>query len=275
MQGRSAKKRRSRSPKLRSTGGGISHARRGRLPHSRFVTIDSSQHRSPRSFTRFTANPSAQTSSQSQHTGCTWVDSDDPLQRDNAEQGKRPSRHQQEREQQDDQWKAQIPALAVRRICRQAYEVQRRQKLQASLCSDFHNRCQAAVRQCCHCHTAEHIQPLCPAPVITFVSIHGHVPVDTPALQCNKCGHQYTVHPFSIDCFHATPSRPEIWYDNELLEATSAAQLCGPTAIQAHCAMLQQLHRYNGFDAGKSAIWQNLSSAAEQWRRVEVHSQLL
>ena len=158
------------------------------------------------------------------------------------------------------------------RKCRQAYEIQRRQKLQASLRSEFHNRTQAAVTKCCHCHTAEHT--LCPASVITFVTVHGHMLVSTPAFQCNKCGYQYTVHPFSVDCFHATPSRAEIWCDNELLEATSAAQLCGPTAIQAHCAMLQQLHRYNGFDAGKPAIWQYLSSAAEQWRRVEVHSHL-
>ena len=105
-----------------------------------------------------------------------------------------------------------------------------------------------------------------PAPAITLVTMRSQLAASTPTCLCTKCHNKYTVHPVSIDCFHATPFRPKFWYDNELLEATTAALLYGATAIQAHCATLQQLHH----GPGKAAIWQNLSLAAEQWRRVEV-----
>ena len=271
MQDQSAKRKRSKSPVWRSSGGQVPQAGlSGRLRWSRLLTSNP-HHRPAQAFTPFTPHPSAPPQTQSQlHAAPAWTISDGDLQPDAPPPAKQPSRHQQERQQLDDQWRLQIPSLAVRRTCRQALEPQRRQKLKESLHSDFEQRINAAVTQCCHCLSADCLQRLCPAPAITFVTIRGQVAVSTPTLLCTRCHSQYTVHPFSVDCFHATPSRPEIWYDNELLEATSAAQLCGPTAIQAHCATLQQLHRYNGFGPGKATIWQNLSSAAEQWRRVEV-----
>ena len=244
-----------------------------RIPYTRF-DVAHSQPSAPIAFKPFTPYPPAQTHAQAQTqpsqpafaTGEFDAGSDAEPPQDE----RRPSRHQKEREQQDDQWRMQIPELAFRRICQQAAEPQRRQKLADSLRNEFEARANVAMMQCSQCHSVDCLQRLSPAPAITFVTLQGHISVSAPTHFCTRTGHQYTVHPFSMDCFHATPSRPEIWYDNELLVTTSAAQLSGPTAIQAHCATLQQLHLYNGFDAEKPAIWQNLSSAAAQWRRVEV-----
>ncbi len=91
-----------------------------------------------------------------------------------------------------------------------------------------------------------------------------------PEYKCSACNKTVNLHPVALGCFPATPSRAEVWYDHELLAATSASQHAGPTAIQAHCSALQQVCLYNGFGTGKPSIWTNLGPAAEQWRRVEV-----
>lgn len=54
-------------------------------------------------------------------------------------------------------------------------------------------------------------------------------------------GHWYTVHAFSNVGFHATPSRPDIWYDNKVLEAASAAQLVVPLQFRRILQLLQWL----------------------------------
>ncbi|DBA98317.1 TPA: hypothetical protein ACH3X1_001237 [Trebouxia sp. C0004] len=72
-----------------------------------------------------------------------------------------------------------------------------------------------------------------------------------------------------MDCFPATPCQATVWYDQQLLVATAAAQHSGPVAIQADCAALKQLHIHNGCEPGHPGIWTNLSSASQNWHRVE------
>ena len=85
------------------------------------------------------------------------------------------------------------------------------------------------------------------------------------ALQVNRCcGHAY-------DSLPATPQKATVWYDSQLLVATSATQHSGPTAIQAHCAALQQLHMSNGCGLGAQTIWRNLAIASRDWLRLEVN----
>ena len=71
-------------------------------------------------------------------------------------------------------------------------------------------------------------------------------------------------------CFPATPARAEVWYDKQLLMFTLACQMSGPTAIQAHCSALQELHMLNGCGPGKSNIRQHIANASQEWRRMQV-----
>lgn len=82
---------------------------------------------------------------------------------------------------------------------------------------------------------------------------------------------QPSLHPISLNCFPATPCRTTLWYDTQMLVATTAAQHSGSTAIQAYCTAAKQLHMYNGCGPGKQSTWTNLFSAAQQWYCLEVH----
>ncbi|DBA78892.1 TPA: hypothetical protein ACH3X1_008774 [Trebouxia sp. C0004] len=94
--------------------------------------------------------------------------------------------------------------------------------------------------------------------------------VHKPEFECTSCSTRIAVHPISIDCFPATPRQATVWYDQQLLVATAAAQHSDPVAIQAHCAALKQLHIHNGCGLGHPGIWTNLCSASQNWHRVEV-----
>ncbi len=268
------RKRRAKSPVLKQLGGDTTYTgTRGKLPRAtQFAAQSSSEPSRSGTFTPFPARTviSSEDAEQDQEDGFGYFEQPDSSYTAEASRRARQDRHKHERQQQDHHWRQQIPTLAFRRTCRQATEAQRRQKVQDSLRRDFQDRVSSAQSECCKCHTAEFVQAVAPARELTFACIRGHVAISTPTFICTKCQHEYIIHPFSVDCFHATPVRPEVWYDNELLEHTCAAQLCGPTAIQAHCSMLQQLHCWNGCGPGKQAIWSNLASAAEQYRRVEV-----
>ena len=80
------------------------------------------------------------------------------------------------------------------------------------------------------------LQPVLPAAPITYTGIQAHVTVDKPQFFCMCCGTQLELQPVSLDCFPAKPLRAQVWYDTQMLVATTAAQHSGPTAIQAHCA---------------------------------------
>ena len=182
----------------------------------------------------------------------------------------RRSRHQREREQQSVHWEEQLPELVFRRTCFLANECQRRQQLQLSMQAEFVERVSTADKECSSCSTAIHLQPVLPAAPITYTGIHAHVTVDKPQFLCMCCGTQLDLHPVSLDCFPATPRRAQVWYDTQMLVATTAAQHSGPTAIQAHCAALKQLHMHNGCGPGQQGIWTNLSTASQQWHRLQV-----
>ena len=148
----------------------------------------------------------------------------------------RRSRHQLEREQQSMHWEEQLPELVCRRTCFLADECQRRQQLQLSMQAEFVERVSTADKECSSCGTAIHLQPVLPAAPITYTGIQAHVTVDKPQFFCMCCGTQLELQPVSLDCFPAKPLRAQVWYDTQMLVATTAAQHSGPTAIQAHCA---------------------------------------
>ena len=91
------------------------------------------------------------------------------------------------------------------------------------------------------------LSAISPAAAITIAGINGYITVDNPDFQCS-CGKRVSVHPVSMDCFPAAPSRADIWYDNQLLALIAAAQHAGTLAIQAHSTVLQQLDSFNGLD---------------------------
>ena len=179
------------------------------------------------------------------------------------------SRRQRAREQQDLLWKERQPEHRFRRYCYSAQEQQRRQSFVHHLQEEFASRLALLSPYCQQCNSAEYFQPVLPAAPIIFAGINGHVTVNSPELQC-RCGCHVSVHPIAVGCFPATPSRPEVWYDNQLLALTAAAQHAGPLAIQAHCSALKELYKFNGLDPGRPALWDNLGMAAQQWTRVEV-----
>ena len=187
-----------------------------------------------------------------------------------GEQSTEASRKQQAKQQQDLLWKERQPEHRFRRFCYLAHEQQRRQSFQQYLRADFASRISGHTLICQNCSTAEHLHPVLPAAPITFAGISGYVTVDNPEYMCCACGRHTAVHPISVGCFPATPSRPEVWYDDQLLALTAAAQHAGPLAVQAHSAALQQLYLFNGLDLSRPAVWDNLGMAAQQWKRVEV-----
>ena len=179
------------------------------------------------------------------------------------------SRRQQAKEQQDLLWKERQPEHRFRRYCFLSHEQQRRQDFAADVQADFASRLGKLRPYCQKCDSAERFEAVSPAAPIVFAGITGYVTVGSPEYQC-RCGCHVVVHPISVGCFPATPSRPEVWYDNQLLALTAASQHAGPMAIQAYCSSLKQLYMFNGFDSGRAALWDNLGMAAQQWKRVEV-----
>ena len=181
------------------------------------------------------------------------------------------SRRQRARIQQDQLWRERQPEHRFRRYCRLASETQRRQALQHQLQADFSGRLATVIPFCQQCQAP--FQLISPAAPITFAGINGYVIVDIPDFQCS-CGKRVSVHPVSMDCFPATPSRAEVWYDNQLLALVAAAQHAGPLAILAQSTALKQLYSFNGLDPARPAVWVNLGMAAQQWQRVEVPMRL-
>ena len=157
-----------------------------------------------------------------------------------------------------------------RELCWLANETQRQNHFKDTLSSNFCERVTTATCSCPHCNAAESMQPVSPSIPIMYVTIQGHITVSLPQCICPACGHQLTVHPFEVGCFPATPARAEVWYDKQVLMFTSACQVSGPTAIQAHCSALQELHMLNGCGPGKPSVWQHIANASQQWRRLQV-----
>ena len=180
------------------------------------------------------------------------------------------SRHQQDRQRQQVHWQEQTPDLVRRQLCQLAGEANRQQRLKEVLLSNFNANIAAAVSTCPFCDAVSCLQPICPAVFITYATIQGQLEVSLPQYRCVSCQHTLTVHPVDVGCFPATPLRAEVWYDRQLLSLTSACQMSGPSAIQAHCSALQQLHMQNGFGPGKPAVWNNLATATQEWRRIQV-----
>ena len=180
------------------------------------------------------------------------------------------NRRQRSKQQQDNLWKERQPEHRFRRYCFLSGEQQRRQDFEAALIADFRARVSAVPLHCHACKTPDFIQPVLPAAAITFACINGFATVESPEHICCNCHKYVAVHPISVGCFPATPSRPEVWYDNQVLALTVTAQLSGPTAVQAQCAALKQLYLFNCPDTGRAAIWNNLGEASRQWQRVEV-----
>ena len=176
-------------------------------------------------------------------------------------------RRQRSKQQQDILWKERQPENRLRRYCYLSGDLQRRANFTASVIADFDSRLSAVQLYCHTCKSAQHLSPALPAVPITFACINGYATVGCPQFPCSQCGKYTEIH---SNQFPATPSRPEVWYDIELLALTSAAQLSGPTAIQAYCALLKKLYLFNCPDSGRAAIWSNLGMAARQWQRVEV-----
>ena len=125
------------------------------------------------------------------------------------------------------------------RTCWLAFETERWQLVRARLVSEYQDMVSLAQSSCGQCDAAHCMTQDMSACNITIASLHGHVEVPAPVLTCVSCNRQITLHPLRLGFFPATPSRAEVWYDHELLEATSALQHAGPTALQAHGAALQ------------------------------------
>ena len=143
-------------------------------------------------------------------------------------------RRQRSKQHQDTLWKERQSEHRFRRYCYLSGETQRRSTSTAGLIADFASRLSAAQAHCHNCNSAEHLRPVLPAAPITFACINGYATVDCPEFLC-QCGQHVGVHLISAGCFPATPSRPVVWYDNQLLALTSAAQLHRRRDLLSHC----------------------------------------
>ncbi|DBA78758.1 TPA: hypothetical protein ACH3X1_008665 [Trebouxia sp. C0004] len=142
------------------------------------------------------------------------------------------SRHQHTREQQYFHWQEELAANVYCSTCALASGLQRRSDLQHRMQGEFTDRFNAADKECWRCNTGQHIQAVLPPTAITYASIHAHVSVHKPEFECTSCSTRIAVHPISIDCFPATPCQATVWYDQQLLVATAAAQYSGPVATK-------------------------------------------
>jgi len=136
------------------------------------------------------------------------------------------SRHQHTREQQYLYWQEDLAMNVYRHTCALANWLQHRTELQHRMQDDFRDRVNAADKEYWRCNTAEHIQ----------------VVLSPTAITCTSCNTRIAVLPVSRDCFPSTSCQATVWYDQQLLVATEAAQHSGPVHIQAHSAGLRRLH---------------------------------
>ena len=135
-----------------------------------------------------------------------------------------PIRRQHERQRQDLRWQEQLPLLLFHRHCWLAKECDRWQQVHESLHSEFSSRVVSAVANCFHCDALHSLAPTSSAAAITPVFLEGHIQVQVPQYSCSECHKTLSLHPGALGCFPASPSRAEIWYDQELLASTSASQ---------------------------------------------------
>ena len=226
--------------------------------------------RNPNSFVSLQGQRSQAADQHAPHFESDWQ----PISPDGAEgvydAHARRNRRQRAREQASIQWQELLPEHVFLQTCSLAHESYRQQQLQECMQKEFAGRIAAASKDCPQCNTAEHLQPLEPATPITYANIHAHVSVSKPEFQCSVCNTHITVHPISMHCFPATPRQAWVWYDSQLLVATSAFQQAGPIAVQAYCASLKEVHMYNGCGPGRPGMWTNLSTASRNFHCVQV-----
>ena len=246
---------------------------RGRSASVRELEVGASP--PPRNPNSFRSLPGQRTQDQDQHPEqyqADWqpLSPDAAVDAHDAHKTDRRKRREREREQASLQWQELLPEHLFLQTCSLAHEGQRRQQLQERMQKDFAERIAAASKDCPQCNTAEHLQPVQPAPTVTYANIHAHVSMSKPEFRCSVCSTTVSVHPLSIHCFPATPRQATVWYDSQILVATSAFQQAGPIAVQAYCASLRELHMYNGCGPGQPSMWTHLSTASKNWHRIQV-----
>lgn len=275
------KRQRDRLPDLVNIGHG-KHApftgRRGWIPNVRFEVLGNETRPGRSEFVPFVVTRNAQLANPAPARQAVFPSFNSDIANHDTVRtaaANRRKRRREDNEQESMHWQEALPEHLFRRTCALANEPRRRLQVQEQMLTEFGNRVASACVICYNCNSADHVQQTRPAKPIIFAGIHAHITVDKPEFQCNKCSAQIILHPLSLDSFPATPRRATVWYDNQLLVVTSAAQHSGPTAIQAHCAALQQLYLFNGCGPGAQAIWRHLATASRNWLRLEVTMQLL
>ncbi len=141
------------------------------------------------------------------------------------------SRHQHTREQQYFYWQEDLAMNVYRHTCALANWLQHRTELQHRMQDDFRDRVNAADKQYWRCNTAEHIQVVLSPTAITYASTYAHISVHKPEFESTSCSTRIAVLPVSRDCFPSTSCQATVWYNQQLLVATEAAQHSGPVPI--------------------------------------------
>lgn len=153
---------------------------------------------------------------------------------------------------------------------RRAFRAWHEQRLHA----EFEDRVQLAAVTlqgecpCCCAPEALHAPPAS-APQVLYCSLTGCLAVHVPELLCSSCGACVRVHPVAARCFPATPTRPSIWFSEELMVATAAVRTAGAYAATAWAKALVQMHNSNGFDTQLSTFT-HIGSAASYWQVLQV-----
>jgi len=78
---------------------------------------------------------------------------------------------------------------------------------------EFKDRVSAQDKEHYRCNTAEQLQPVHSPTAIIYASIHAHVFMNKPDLECTSCGTRILVYPVSIGCISVTPRQATMWYD--------------------------------------------------------------
>eukprot|EP00955_Chlamydomonas_euryale_P114114 366256-Chlamydomonas_euryale.AAC.2 len=146
---------------------------------------------------------------------------------------------------QEEAWNAAMPELVQHRLYIASFCEDTRAAREERLKAELGMRCEKLVPGCCpSCEGVDAtVLNLTSGEVLIFIAISGRVVVQPPFMECHACLTMDPVHPVSIDCLSATPSRARQWCDAEVLTLTIDLQAASATASNAWMQALARLHQ--------------------------------
>ena len=164
-------------------------------------------------------------------------------------------------------WQAAQPQLLHRRLIAEQGSARQQQAVADSLQAELQRRLSTAPITCSCGHamasnsgqTAQvhlvHLQGMLTSPSL-------------PSYRCSACCKCMHPQPTDLGYFPATPTRAEIWYDQQLLLLAQEIKLRGSCSWTSIGQSFGRLHEHNGLSSIPAA-WRHLQEACMQWQKVE------